>query len=165
MDINERAKEEWTTRTDGFERIATTLERTREPKSASEIADQALVSEKTARKHLDRLVDLGRGSAVQDGRTTRYRRDPDTYITARINELRRDHSREELIDGLQRIRDDIDTFRRRHGVDSAEELSVRLEPGADEGWIDLSEWRTKERRLALVQVAISFDRAADSVEA
>jgi hypothetical protein len=47
MDVNERAREEWKQRIDGFERVQRTLERTREPKSAREIATTALVSEKT----------------------------------------------------------------------------------------------------------------------
>lgn len=166
MDVNGRAIEEWTARTDGFDRVRTTLERTRERKSAPEIAEEAFVSEKTARKHLDRLADLGRAVTTQDGRTTRYGRDPDTHVIERVTELRREHTRDSLIEGIQRTRNDIESFREKHGTDSAEQLAARLEPGAaDEAWMDLSEWRTKERHLALAQAAISFDRAADRIEA
>jgi len=166
MDVNERARAEWKRRTDGFDRVRTTLERVHDPRSAAEIAESALVSEKTARKHLTRLVDLGRAVAVQDGRTTRYRRDPDAHVVDRIGELRREHTHDELIDGIRRIRRDIETFRDRYGVEDAGELAVRLEPGdATEAWVDLSEWQTKERHLALAQAALSFGRAADRIEA
>jgi predicted ArsR family transcriptional regulator len=165
MDVNERAVEEWKRRTDGFDRVRTTLERTREAKSAAEIAESAFVSEKTARKHLTRLVDLNRAVSVRDGRTTRYRRDPNTHVIDRISELRREQSHEALVDGIQRLRSDIEGFRERYCVEDAEELAIQLEPGEpDEAWMDLSEWQTKERHLAIVQAALSFGRATERIE-
>lgn len=166
MDVNERAIEEWKRRTDGFDRVRTTLERTRDGRSAAEIAESAFVSEKTARKHLVRLVDLNRAVTVRDGRTTRYKRDANTHVIDRISELRREQSRDTLVDGIQRMRGDIETFRERYGVEDAEELAIQLEPGdTDEAWMDLSEWQTKERHLALARAALSFGRAADRIEA
>lgn len=75
MYIDEQAREEWVARTDGFERVKATLETTQQPTSAGDIADEALVSEKTARKYLQRLADLNAASIIQDERTTRYTRD------------------------------------------------------------------------------------------
>jgi predicted ArsR family transcriptional regulator len=165
MGIDERAREEWVARTDGFERVKTTLETTRQSKSAGEIADEALVSEKTARKYLQRLADLNAASVIQDERTTRYKRDTDAFIAQRIRELRTDHSRQELIDGIQRMRAEIESFREKHDVDSSTELAMSLESGErDEAWEDLSDWRTTERNLSLAQAALSFDRAAERVK-
>lgn len=165
MDPNDRAREQWRERTDGFERVKATVERTREPASAGEIADRALVSEKTARKYLDRLVDLGVATAETDGHTTRYARDTDALVARRVRELRRDHTTAELLDAIDDVRSEIREYRERHGVDSPEELAAALDPGeADDAWRDLSEWRTAERNLALAQAAVSFGRAADRVE-
>ena len=63
------------------------MSRTHEPQSAAEIARSAHVSESTARKHLDRLADLGLALAVQDGRVTRYERDDDHYLLERVRDL------------------------------------------------------------------------------
>lgn len=165
MDPNDRARERWREHTDGFERVKATVERTNEPASAGEIADRALVAEKTARKYLDRLVDLGVATAETDGRTTRYARDTDALVARRVRELRRDHTDAELLDAIDDVRAEIREYRERYGVDSPEELAAVLDPGdPDDAWRDLSEWRTAERNLALAQAAVSFGRAADRVE-
>lgn len=164
MDVNDRAREAWTERTDGFDRVRSVLETTRQPTAASEVADAAEVTEKTARKHLERLVDLGVATAVQDGRTTRYRRDPEAWVTRRIRELRADHDREELVDAIAEMREEVQAYRRAHDVDSPEALAATLDP-ADDAWADLAAWRSTERNLALAQAALSVDRATDRVEA
>lgn len=166
MDVNERARETWTERTDGAERVRSVLERTREPESAAEIAERALVSEKTARKHLERLAEMGIGRAVQDGATTRYERDPEAELYRRIRELRDEYDRGGLLDLIERLRGEVEAYREQHGVDTPEALAAGLPAGdADAAWQDLSEWRTAERDLAFAQAALSFDRAADRVEA
>lgn len=166
MDVNDRARQRWKRETDGFDRVRSVLETTREPASSAAIAEDALVTEKTARKHLERLVELGVAASEQDGRTTTYRRDPDAAVTRRVRELRAEHTRDELVDGIARLRDELSAYRERFDADSAAELAATLDPGgADEPWSELSAWRTTERNLALVQAALSFDRAADRVEA
>ena len=166
MNADERAREEWKKRTDGFERVQRTLERTREPASAREIARAALVSEKTARKHLDRLTDLDVATTTQDGRATRYKRDTDAFLAKQVRDLRAEHSKANLIAGIERMCAEIEELRATHGVDSSAELALALEPDdAEEAWLSLSDWRTTERNLTLAQAALSFERAAEQVEA
>lgn len=165
MGIDEQAGEEWIARTDGFDRVKMTLEATQQPKSAGVIADEAMVSEKTARKYLQRLVDLNAASAIQDERPTRYKRDTNAFIAQRIRELRTDHSRQELIDGIQRMRTEIESLRERHGVDSSTELAMTLDSGeCDEAWMDLSDWQTTEQNLSLAQAALSFEQVAEQIK-
>jgi len=57
-------------------------------RSAAEIADRALVSEPTARRHCKSLVNTGFAETDQDGQTTLYRRDSDRILMSRIRELR-----------------------------------------------------------------------------
>ena len=151
---------------DGFERVQRTLERTREPRSAREIATAALVSEKTARKHLERLTDLDVATATQEGRTTRYKRDADAFLAKQVRDLRAEHSKADLVAEIERMRAEIEALRETHGVDSSAELAMALEPeDTDEAWLSLSDWRTTERNLTLAQAALSFERAAEQVEA
>lgn len=165
MDVNDRTREEWIERTDGFERVRTTLEATTEPASAGDVAERAAVSEKTARKYLQRMADLGVATTERDGQATLYRRSTEHVVSRRIDELRADHTRRELLDGIQRLREKVLEYRSAHGVDTAEELAVSLDPGdPDEAWHDLAEWRTVERNLALAQAALAVERAAERLE-
>ena len=64
------------------------------------------------------------------------------------------------------MRAEIEALRETHGVDSSAELAMALEPeDTDEAWLSLSDWRTTERNLTLAQAALSFERAAEQVEA
>lgn len=165
MGVNERAREEWIERTDGFERVRTTLEATTEPSSASDVAERAAVSEKTARKYLQRMADLGVAATERDGQATLYRRNTEHVVGRRIDELRADHTRRELLDGIQRMREQVLEYRNAHGVDTAEDLAVSLEPSdPGEAWHDLAEWRTVEQNLALAQAALAVERAAERLE-
>lgn len=160
-DINEQVREDWKAETTGFERVRAILEETREPASAGEIAERALVSEPTARKHLDTLVDVGLATTVEDGRTTRYARDEEHLLMERVRELRAEHDREELLDGIRRMKDQLREYEDTHEASSPEELAIRLD-GTDEGeWNDVSAWRTTRQNLALAQTALSYAEAYD----
>jgi Mn-dependent DtxR family transcriptional regulator len=74
-DINERVVDEWTESTTARERVKEILEETTTYSKVSTIADRARVSEPTARKYLNELVEEGTGTTEQDGRTTLYKRD------------------------------------------------------------------------------------------
>lgn len=164
MDVNDRAREAWTDRTDSFDRVRSVLETTRDPAAASEVAEAAAVTEKTARKHLERLVDLGVATAIQDGRTTRYRRDPEAWVTRRVRELRSEHDRAELVDAIAEMREEVQSYREAHDIGSPDALAATLDP-ADDAWAELATWRTTERNLVLAQAALSVARATDRVEA
>ena len=58
-DVNEHVKTEWKDDTTPFERVYDIVEQTHEGQSAAEIADRALVSEPTARRHCKALVNTG----------------------------------------------------------------------------------------------------------
>jgi len=52
------------------QRVYGIIEQTHEGQSAAEIADRALVSEPTARRHCKTLVNTGFAETEQDGQTT-----------------------------------------------------------------------------------------------
>lgn len=189
MDVNEAATSEWVAETDGFERVRSVVRQTRDPASAAEIADRARVSETTARKHLERLVDLGAAAEEREGRTTRYRRDADHHVVRRIRELQREHSRSELLESIREMKAEIRAFREEYGVESPEELAIGLEgddvgtlgdgddasasghrtepetEGPDEPWDVIAEWEATRENLSLAQTALAYDRTRDLVAA
>lgn len=160
-DINERVREDWKAETTGFERVREILEETRKSASAGEIAGRALVSEPTARKHLGTLVDVGLTTTVEDGRTTRYARDEEHLLMERVRELRAEHDREELLDGIRRMKDQLREYEDTHEASSPEELAIGLDGTDEEDWNDVSAWRTTRQNLALAQTALSYAEAYD----
>ena len=157
-DVNERAKDAWTEETTSRERIRSVLAETTEYLPAATIADRALTSEPTARKYLEELVEDGLGRTTQDGRTTLYKRNDGHQIDQRIDELRSTTTRDELIDGIQEMKEQLQTFREAYGVEGPEELVVQLEAG-DDGWGDVGRWRATRRNLAIAQAALQIDEA------
>lgn len=165
MNVNEAATERWLEATDGFERVQSVLRQTREPTPVKEIAEQAHVSETTARKHLARLVDLGAATTVQNGRTTLYERNEEYHILKRVQELQHDHTREELLDGIRDMKATIREYRENHGVENPEELALDLEGDEERPWNVIAEWEGTRRNLALAQTALSYKRTRELVEA
>jgi predicted ArsR family transcriptional regulator len=156
------AREDWKQSTTALQRVQQVIERTTVPKTAGEIAEEALVSEPTARKHLDSLVDVGTATASQDGTATTYTRNADTQLYQRIRELATEYSREELLDRIQEMKQRLADLEAEYDAASPEDLATSLDSDAPEGaWEAVSEWQTTERNLHIAQAAINYGRARD----
>ncbi len=158
-DINEQVKAEWKQETTPFERVYEVIEGTREGQSAATIADRALVSEPTARRHCNSLVATGFADTETDGRTTLYKRNDDRVLMSRIFELRDDATRAELLDGIKKMKTEIRQYETRYDVLTPEELARQLDGEDTAGWDDLSQWRTTAQHLAVAQAALAYDVA------
>jgi len=152
-DINEQVIDEWKSSTTARERVKEILEETTTYSKVSTIADRARVSEPTTRKYLNELVEEGIGTTDQDGRTTLYIRNQARLVDRRIEELRTTCSHQELVEGIQEMKESIATFRATYDVESPEDLVIELEPG-DEGWSDVGQWQSTRRNLAIAKAAI-----------
>lgn len=164
-DVNEHVRDQWKAATTPFERVQEIVEATREPESAAEIADRALVSEPTARRHCEALVNAGYAIAEQDGQATRYRRNPDHVLTTRIQELRRETSRAELLDSIEEMKGQIRAWQDEYDVLSPEELASELDGANTAGWNVLAEWRSTRRNLSIAQAALAYDDASEHLPA
>jgi DNA-binding transcriptional ArsR family regulator len=164
-DINEHVQEQWRTETTPFERVYEVLETTREGKSAAAIAERALVSEPTARRHCNALVNTGFAATEQDGRTTLYKRDEDQVLLTRIHDLRERADREQLLDGIERTKADVRGYEDAHDAISPEELARELSGEDSDGWEDVTAWKTTCRNLAVVQAALAYDEASEQLTA
>jgi predicted ArsR family transcriptional regulator len=156
------ARESWKSSTTALERVQQVIEQTTTPQTAKEIADEALVSEPTARKHLKSLVEIGTAAATEKAGATRYARNEDTVLYQRIRELATEQSREELIDSVQQMKSRIRELEDEYDAASPEDLVTSLDGAApSETWEDVSEWQTTERNLHIAQAAINYGRARD----
>lgn len=163
-DINEEVRQEWKEDTDAFDRVRTVLRQTTRPKSAADIADIADTSPKTARKYLDKLVELGVAETVEINNGKLYRRDSTWYLKQEIERLLTNHSMEDIEDGIRRMRRELQNYRQEYNCESPNNLLANLEPDDDRNvWMDVSEWRTTERNLDIAQAAINFKQATEKI--
>ena len=164
-DINEHVRAEWKAETTPFERVYEIVEQTHEGQSAAEIADRALVSEPTARRHCKALVNTGFAETESEGQTTLYSRNADRILMSRIRELRDNTDRDELLDGIRRMKTEIREYEDRYDVVSPEELAQKLDADETEGWDDLSMWKTTRQNLAVAQASLAYSEASHQLAA
>lgn len=164
-DINEHVKAEWKADTTPFERVYEVVEETHAGQSAATIAERALVSEPTARRHCTALVNTGFAETETDGQTTLYRRNADRVLMSRIRELRSETDRDELLDGIKQMKAEIRRYEDRYDAVSPEELAQQLDANETTGWDDLSAWKTTRQNLAVAQAALAYDEASHQLSA
>lgn len=164
-DINEHARQTWQDETTPFERVYEVIEETREGASAAEIAERALVSEPTARRHCTALVNTGFAETESEGRTTLYKRDPDRVLMTRIRELRETASREEIVERVREMKRELRAYETEYDAQSPEALARDLDSEETEGWNDLTDWQTTRRNLAIANAALAYDEASHELTA
>jgi len=164
-DINEQVKADWKNDTTPFERVYEIIEQTHDGQSAAEIADRALVSEPTARRHCKTLVNTGFAETDQDNQTTLYRRNSDRVLMSRIRELRDEANRTELLEGIKDMKAEIREYEDRYDVVSPEELAQKLDADETDGWNDLTAWKTTRQNLAVAQAALAYGEASHQLTA
>jgi len=154
-DVNEAVVEEWKEDTTAFERVTAVVDATAEPAFAAEIADRAAVSEPTARRHLKSLAEVGRIEAVAAEQGTKYKRSPSTLAMRRISGLHQQYSKLELQNGIEELREKIQAFREKHGMNDPDDLATTLGASSDD-WTDVSRWRSLEENLEIAKAALSL---------
>lgn len=167
-DVNAAVGDEWREQTTPYERVREVVSHTYEPASAEAVADDALTSPKTARKHLETLASDGFVTTTT-GETggTRYRRSPDSLVVEQASDLLSEVSVEELEQRASEMRHKLREFQDRYDARSPDELSVDLSNETLDGSAEradpdpstLTEWRTTRRNLALANAALSIANA------
>jgi hypothetical protein len=154
-DVNEASIEEWKADTTTFDRVRSVIDVTTEPQAVTTIAERARVSEPTARKYLSGLAETGRVKAVNTDSGTRYMRSPQMLAMRRISAIHREHTRSEIRDTIQDLKEELSDFREQYDVGDVDGLALELEPG-DGGWQDVARWQQVERNLEIAQAALSL---------
>lgn len=135
----------WKEHTTGFDRIRSVASSLSEPRTAGWIAEEAHVSEPTARNHLGRLVDLGVLVSNESARGQTYYPDPVyTRLTA-LQELVTSNTETELAEQAASVQRDIERWKDRFDVEAPSELRASI----------------AERELAVEEVQERLDAAAD----
>lgn len=135
------------------ERLLDVVLQLREPTKVSAVAERADCDTGTARDYLEWFASMGVVRQAND-RPARYERN-DAYLRwRRIEQLRTTYSEEEIVDELASTLEEIEALRDRFGVDAPDAVSL-LDAGGDVEtiWEAVSEWKTLERRAALLDDA------------
>ena len=154
-DVNDRAKAEWKRDTTPFDRVRSVMRTAYEPMSAATVAEKALTSEQTARKHLRSLAEHGyvAETASPDSTGTLYLRAKDSIALEQARRILDETDTETLSTRVLEMREELRAYADRFGANSPEE-AVRSHTDIDPE--TLSEWRTTRRNLSFAEVALAL---------
>lgn len=135
---------------DAEQQIYGAILQTREPTTATAIAETVECDPKTARKYLRWFAELGIVTR-REGHPTTYERNDSYFEWRRVNRLAADHSDEQL---RQRVRDlskKIDAYESKYGAATPDEVDALAVAEGDEDvsiddvYDDLGDWATARR--------------------
>lgn len=163
-DVNERAKEDWKRETSPFDRVRSVMRTAYEPMSAATVAEKALTSEQTARKHLRSLAEHGyvAETGAPESKATLYHRDTDSLALEQARRILDETDTETLSRRVLEMREELREYGDRFGANSPEE-AVRAHADIDAE--TLLEWRTTRRNLAFAEVALALSGVEDATGA
>lgn len=149
-------RQRWRDETDTFGRVYDVILGITEPTPYSEIAEIADCSPNTAKKHLERLTEMGIVRADRDSRPARYERN-DGYLewqdAARFAE---ELTVEEIIERVQRLEDRREEFEERFGTTNPASVSVfdhEDHEAIHERMDAVSEWQSIDRDIRRYELA------------
>ncbi len=154
-DVNERAKEDWKRDTSPFDRVRSVMRTAYEPMIAATVAENALTSEQTARKHLRSLVEHGyvAETASPDSTGTLYKRSKDSLALEQARRILDETDTDTLSTRVLEMREDLQEYSDRFSANSPDD-AVRSHANIDAE--TLLEWRTTRRNLAFAEVALAL---------
>jgi len=133
-----------------------------EPTRVAAVAERADCASDTARRHLERLAEIGVVERVADDPAT-YRRN-ESYFEWRKRHRLEGLSDAALQDRLADLTERERAFRDRYDADGPGEvdaLDVADYDEIEDVWLDLSEWETVRRRIRRIET-VRQNRADDS---
>lgn len=149
-------RDRWRERTDTFDRVYDTVLGVTESTSYAEIASIAACSPNAAKKHLDRLAEMGIVRADHDVQPAQYQRN-DSYLEwQEATRLSADRTVDELIDRVEELEERRDEFVDEFETDDPSTVSVFDDDDHErvhERMDQLSEWHALERDIRLYELA------------
>ena len=160
-DVNEQAKEEWKRDTTPFDRTQSVIRTAYDPMSAATVAEKALTSEQTARKHLRSLVEHGYAAeaASPDTSGTLYRRAKDSLALEQARRILDEADTDTLSTRVLEMREELQAYGEEFDAISPED-AVRAHADIDAE--TLLAWRTTQRNLAFAEVALALSAVEDA---
>lgn len=143
------------------ERVYRTALQLYEPTRVAIIADRASCATDTARRHLERLADIGVLERVGDSPLT-YRRN-ESYFEWRKRDRLKQLTSEQLQDQLTELTTRDREFKEFYDAEAPSDVDALDHSSYDqveEVWLDLSEWETVRQRIRRLE-AVRKQRSTD----
>lgn len=121
--------EEWVDETKGVERIISVAITTSKPRTAEWIADQSLVSEQTARDHLETFAELGVIASFTSSGVTRYHADEGFLHYREVSRCVEQYTKEEISEEIEDIQSRLEDIKTEYEVETPDELRAMAAEG------------------------------------
>lgn len=155
-DAIDEARRRWRDGTDTFGRVYDVVLGITEPTPYSEIAGTADCSPNAAKKHLDRLAEMGIVRADRESRPARYERNDGYLEWQEASRIAAELTVEEIIERVRRLEERREEFVTRFGTEDPSSISV-FERDEHETIHDrmaaVSEWQATTRDIRLYELA------------
>ena len=149
-------RQRWSENTDTFGRVYNTLLGITEPTTYSTIAEIADCSPNAAKKHLERLAEMGVGRVDRQSRPARYERNDGYLEWQDASRLADELTVEEIIDRVHQLEDRREEFEQRFETSDPSSISVFDHDDHDaihERMNAISDWQSLERDIRLYELA------------
>lgn len=149
-------RQRWRDDTDTFGRVYDTILGITEPTPYSEIAEIADCSPNTAKKHLERLTEMGIVRADHDSRPARYKRNDGYLEWQDASRLADELTVEEIIERVQRLEDRRAELEERFETTDPTSVSVFDQEDHEaihERMVAVSEWQSIDRDIRRYELA------------
>lgn len=151
----------WQAGSDTFDRVYRTLLGTTDPTPYGEIADVASCSPNAARKHLDRLVEMGIARIESGSRPARYERNDGYLEWQRANRIAAERSIDELTERVRQLEAEREEYESR--FDARDPASASALDGDDHASVHermeaIADWHATVRDIRLYELARQLAR-------
>lgn len=150
------ARSRWLESTDTFGRVYDVILGVTAPTDYTEIADLAHCSPNAAKKHLDRLTELGLARADRDRRPPRYERNDGYLEWQEASRIAQELTVEEIIERVEALEAERADFEARFGT--TDPTTVSVFDGDDHDAIHdrmsaVADWQRIDRDIRLLELA------------
>jgi DNA-binding transcriptional ArsR family regulator len=154
-DIN-TVRQRWSENTDTFGRVYNTLLGITEPTPYAQIAEIADCSPNAAKKHLERLAEMGIGRADRQSRPARYERNDGYLEWQDASRLADELTIDEITDRVHQLEDRREEFEQRFETSDPSRVSVFEHNDHDaihERMSAISDWQALDRDIRRYELA------------
>ncbi|WP_114576834.1 winged helix-turn-helix domain-containing protein [Saliphagus sp. LR7] len=152
----EEVRTRWHDDADTFDRVYDVVLGITEPTSHAEIAEIADCSPNAAKKHVERLAEMGIARADRSGRPVRYERNDGYLEWQEASRLAEELTAEEIVDRVERLEERRGEFEERFGATDPTAVSVFDLDDHDaihDRMEAVGEWQSIDRDVRLYELA------------
>ncbi len=155
-DVGDTVRQRWRKNTDTFGRVYDTILGITTPTPYAEIADVAECSPNAAKKHLERLVEMGIARTDRESRPARYERNEGYLEWQEASRIATDLSPDDIIERVQRLEAHREEFEDKFETTDPSSVDVFVQDDHDaihERMEAVSGWHAVERDIRLYELA------------